>query len=194
VIDLGRGCSRHRPVLIDFVDRGEVRAETGAALAHLDQCDRCTEVIETTMLTITALKRMGDEAATLEPAADAWPRLRVRIQRWPRRPAIMSPLAGVAMSFAIVAVLVLPVKLGGTLIGPVATAPVDRSATSAVDRQVEAAYIASVRQGGLADTAAELAVGLESAVSFPRNYPDNIRPTRKEVGPAEPAGRPPEAI
>jgi hypothetical protein len=198
VIDLNRGCSRHRPVLIDFVDRGEVRPETGTALAHLDHCDRCTEIVETTMLTITALKRMGDEAAGVEPDADAWPRLRVRIQKWPRRPAVMSPLAGVAMSFAIVAVLVLPVRLGGTLIGPVATPQVEHTDASALDRQVEAAYIASVRQGNLsateAATNAGLAIGIGPAVSFPRNYPDNIRPIRKEVGPAEPAGRPPEAI
>jgi hypothetical protein len=118
VIDLTRSCSRYRPVLIDFVDRGEVRADTGAALAHLDRCTRCTEVVESTMLTIVALRRMGDEAAAGEPAADAWPRLRIRILGWRKRPAIMSPLAGVAMSFAIVAVLVLPVRLGGTLIGP----------------------------------------------------------------------------
>jgi hypothetical protein len=193
VIDLSRGCSRHRPLLIDFVDRGEVRPETAAALAHLDQCDRCTEIIENTMLTITALKRMGDEAATAEPAADAWPRLRVRIQTWPRRPAVMSPLAGVAMSFAIVAVLVLPVRLGSTLIGPVATPASERDATSVVDRQVEAAYIAAVRQGSIVASDEGLSVRTD-AVSFPRNYPDNIRPTRKEVGPAGPAGRPPEAI
>jgi anti-sigma factor RsiW len=194
VIDLGRGCSRHRPVLIDFVDRGEVRAETGAALAHLDQCPRCTAAVESTMLTITALKRMGDEAAGVEPDVDAWPRLRVRIQTWPKRPAVMSPLAGIALSFAIVAVLVLPVRLGGTLIGPVATPQVELEATSALDRQVEAAYIASVRQGTLAAPVQDLAQSIAAGVTFPRNYPDNIRPTRKEVGLTEPAGRPPDAI
>jgi hypothetical protein len=193
VIDLTRSCSRYRPVLIDFVDRGEVRADTGAALAHLDRCTRCTEVVESTMLTIVALRRMGDEAAAGEPAADAWPRLRIRILGWRKRPAIMSPLAGVAMSFAIVAVLVLPVRLGGTLIGPVAT-PLSRGASPevVVDSRIEAAYIASVRQASLpADTPAELA---RASGSFPRIYPDNYRPTRKEVSPAEPSGRPPEAI
>ena len=86
MIELGRGCTRHRPLLIDFVDRGEVRAGTSAALAHLDRCTRCTEVVESTMLTITALRRMGDEAAEVEPRADAWPRLPVRLAGWPRRP------------------------------------------------------------------------------------------------------------
>ena len=194
MIDLTRSCSRYRLTLIDFIDHGEVRAETADALAHLDRCTRCTEVVESTILTITALRRMGEEASTLEPPPDSWPRLRVRIQGWRRRPAVMSPLAGLAMSFAIVAVLVLPVRLGGTLIGPVATPLDQRSSTSElVDRQIEAQYIASVHQGAVttADTAVDH--GSATAGSF-RIYPDNSHPTRKEVGPVEPKGRPPEAI
>ncbi|HUP53878.1 MAG TPA: hypothetical protein VM408_00100 [Methylomirabilota bacterium] len=196
MIDLSRGCARFRPVLVDFVDRGEVRPETGAALAHLDRCSRCTEAIESTMLTITALRRIGDDAAAAagEPEGDAWPRLRVRIERWRRRPAVMSPLAGIAMSFAIVAVLVLPVRLGGTLVGPVATfRPAPVSAATLVESRIEAAYIAAVRQASLAP-ASSLGEGVPTAGSYPRLYPDNYRPTRKEVGPAEPTGRPPEAI
>ena len=192
MIELTRGCSRYRATLIDFVDRGEVRAETGAALAHLDRCIRCTEVVESTILTITALRRIGDEAARAEPEADAWPRLRIRIQGWRRRPALMSPLAGLAMSFAIVAVLVFPVRFGGTSLGPGATSLVDQGAREASARQIEAAYIASVRQGGpivgVSDGRLE-----PSTFGSPRN-PDNYRPTRKEVGPVEPNGRPPEAI
>jgi anti-sigma factor RsiW len=193
VIDLTRSCTRYRPVLIDFVDHGEVRAETGAALAHLDRCTRCTEVVESTMLTITALRRMGDDAATAEPPADAWPRLRIRIQGWRRRPATMSPLAGIAMSFAIVAVLVLPVNLGGSLLGPAATSITNgASGASATDRQIEAAYIASVRQRSLPPNAAATIAG--SPGTYPRQYPDNYHPPRKEVSPAEPGGWPPRAI
>jgi len=194
VIDLTRSCSRYRLSLIDFVDRGEVRADTADALAHLDRCTRCTEVVESTILTITALRRMGDEASGVEPPPDSWPRLRVRIQGWRRRPAVMSPLAGLAMSFAIVAVLVLPVRLGGTLIGPVATPLEQRSpASELVDRQIEAEYIANVHQGSV--PAPDTAHGTGSAtVGTFRNYPDNYHPTRKEVGPVEPNGRPPEAI
>jgi len=33
-----------------------------------------------------------------------------------------------------------------------------------------------------------------SVGTYPRKYPDNIYPDRKEVSPAEPSGRPPEAI
>ncbi len=196
MIDLGRGCNRFRPVLVDFVDCGEVRPETGAALAHLDRCTRCTEAIESTMLTITALRRIGDDAAAAadEPEADAWPRLRVRIEGWRRRPVVMSPLSGIAMSFALVAVLVLPVRLGGTLLGTVASPrPLTPAGATSVERRIEANYIAAVRQGSLAVTepADEAASGTGS---YPRIYPDNYRPIRKEVGPAEPTGRPPEAI
>jgi anti-sigma factor RsiW len=194
VIELGRGCTRYRPLLIDFVDRGEVRAETSAALAHLDRCSRCLEAVEATMLTITALRRMGDEAADEAPDADAWPRLKVRIQRWPRRPKVMSPIAGIAMSFAIVAVLVLPVPLGGTLIGTVAT-PVPTAAVGLATRdlRIEAAYIASVRQASLGSTS-EPAAGIVAGGSYPRIYPDSDRFVRKEVSPGQPAGRSPEAI
>ena len=197
MIDLTRGCARFLPLLVDFVDRGEASPATGAALAHLDRCARCTEAIESTMLTITALRRIGNDAAAAadEPDADAWPRLRVRIESWRRRPVVMSPLAGIAMSFALVAVLVLPVRLGGTLLGPVATSrPADAAAAKLriTDRRIEAEYIASVRQGS---PASEPSGPIEeSAGSYPRVYPDNIRPIRKEVGPAEPMGRPPEAI
>jgi anti-sigma factor RsiW len=194
VIDLSRSCSRHRLTLVDFVDRGEVRPETAAALAHLDRCTSCTEVVESTILTITALRRMGDEASGAEPPPDSWPRLRIRIQGWRRRPAVMSPLAGLAMSFAIVAVLVLPVRLGGTLIGPVATPLDQRSPTSdLVDRQIEAEYIASVHQGSSTVPGAADQRGSTTAGNL-QKYPDNYHPTRKEVGPVEPNGRPPEAI
>lgn len=191
MIDLTRACSRHRPVLIDFVDRGEVRPETGAALAHLDRCTRCTEIVEGTMLTITALRRMGDEAAAAEPPADAWPRLRIRIQGWRRRPAVMSPLAGVAMSFAIVAVLVLPIRLGGTgFVDPTvgATFGTDTSVSPA-ERHTEQAFMARQR------TPVSTVVDDGGRVgSYRRTYPDNIRPKQKEVDPDQSTGRPAQAI
>jgi hypothetical protein len=192
VIDLTRGCSRYRPVLIDFIDRRDIGPDTRAALAHLDRCTRCTEVVESTMLTITALRRIGSEVATAEPTADAWPRLRVRIQGWRRRPVTMSPLAGIAMSFAIVAVVVLPIR-SGTSIGPFATPIIETGAgVVPADRAIEAAYIASIRQRALPGDEADRLAG--TAGSSARPYPDNYRPTRKEVSPAEPTGWPPRAI
>jgi len=193
VIDLGRSCSRYRPLLEDFVDRGEVRPETGAALEHLDRCGRCTEAIESTMLTITALRRIGDDVVDAEPAADAWPRLRVRITSWRRRPAVMSPIAGIAMSFAIVTVLVLPFRTAG--IGPGdGTGPtgVPGAAPTLEERLVEDAYLA--RQRTLSASAGDPEEDASSSGSYRRTYPDNYRPTRKEVDPAQATGRSPRAI
>ncbi len=198
MIDLGRSCARFRPVLEDFVDRGEVRSETGAALAHLDGCERCTEAIESTMLTITALRRLGDEASTVEPPSDAWPRLRVRITSWRRRPRVMSPIAGVGMSLAIVAVLVLPFRLGGTgFVDPTlrpSTADLTSAelATSPSERAVETAFLARQR------SAAGISQGDESKPvllgNYRRTYPDNYHPVRKEVDPPQAGGRSPRAI
>jgi hypothetical protein len=108
VIDLGGACRRHRPALLDFVAGGEAGPTTPAALAHLDRCDRCLAELESTSLTIAALRRLGTELADVEPPADAWPRLRTKVVRWraPRFP-IMSPVAGMAMSLAIVVATVL---------------------------------------------------------------------------------------
>ncbi|HET7472286.1 MAG TPA: hypothetical protein VFJ71_04075 [Candidatus Limnocylindrales bacterium] len=194
MIDLTRACSRHRPVLIDFVDRGEVRPETGAALAHLDRCTRCTEIVEGTMLTITALRRLGDDAAAAEPPADAWPRLRIRIEGWRRRPAIMSPLAGVAMSFAIVAVLVLPVRLGGTgVVDPtIATSFSRDTSVSAAERANENAFLARQRARSASGDRDDGANPTGSI--YPIRYPDNIKPKQKEVDPAQSTGRPTQAI
>ena len=112
MIDLGRSCSRYRPALIDFVDHGEIRAETSEALRHLDRCERCREAIESTVLTITAIRRYADSLDGIQPAPDAWPRLAARVTTWRRRPVAMSPVAGLAMSVAVVVALVLPFRLG----------------------------------------------------------------------------------
>jgi hypothetical protein len=108
MIDLGGDCRRHRPALLDFVAGGEAGPTTAAALTHLDRCDRCLAELETTSLTVAALRRLGTELADVEPPADAWPRLRTTVNRWqaPRFP-LMSPVAGMAMSLAIVVATVL---------------------------------------------------------------------------------------
>jgi hypothetical protein len=184
VIDLGRSCSRHRPVLVDFVDRGEVSPATGRALAHLERCARCTEAIESTVLTLTALRRMGDELRSVEPSADAWPRLRARITGW-RRPAAMSPLAGIAMSMAIVAVMIMPFRLGpaGAIYRSTPTARATAPAVDLHDQQIEAAYLAGSRRASPSDgDAADVG-------SLPMNIPEEIRQARKEVPSAKPSGR-----
>jgi hypothetical protein len=62
--------------------------------------------------------------------------------------------------------------------------------SSIIERRVEADYIASIREGTLSEPDRVI----RPAGIFPRNYPDGIRPERKEVSPTEPSGHPPEAI
>lgn len=193
MIDFAGSCTRHRRLLVDFVDRGEVQPGTSAALAHLDRCARCLAAIEATMLTITALRRLGDAAVDAEPRPDAWPRLRTRIEELrPRRPRVMSPLAGIAMSFAIVAVIVVPFRFGGGTLDQGASAPLGLSAPiNLADRRIENAYIAAVRH--VSSSTAGASEADDQSTAFNRIYPDDIRPQRKEVGPAATTSRPSEA-
>ena len=113
-MELRGACARHRPALLDFVDRGEIAPRDRQALAHLDRCNRCTDELESMVLTITALRRLGDDSPGPSrsptrgrgsgPASTA---------STPKRWVIMSPSAGMVMSIALVAVLVAPLQLGG---------------------------------------------------------------------------------
>ena len=189
MIDLGRSCSRHRPALIDFVDHGEVRAETSAALAHLDRCDRCLEAIESTVLTIVAVRRYAASLDGIDASPDAWPRLAARVTNWRRRPALMSPVTGLAMSVAMVVALILPFRLGPTeLAGASGSAQPTR--TVLTDTQSDAIRPASraapVRTSGTIETAvgpATMSRGEAQVVI------DDIRVTVKEVSLSEPAWR-----
>jgi hypothetical protein len=189
VIDLSGGCRRHRPALIDFVDRGEIGDGTASALVHLDRCDRCTSELEATVLTITALRRIGDEAARIEPLADAWPRLRARLDRWrPLRWAVMSPTTGMVMSVALVAMLVAPLNVGR--VGPEADptiVPTDRSRQALVERRAESKYISTMTRKGT--FSARPAID-RSTGAVPQKGPDGIRPERKEVSAVAPIERP----
>jgi anti-sigma factor RsiW len=191
VIDFRGACARHRSALLDFVDHGEIVPGTAQALAHLERCNRCTDELESTVLAITALRRYGDEIAAAEPAPDAWPRLRARIGGLrPARWAIMSPSAGIVMSMALVAVLVAPLRIGTS--APSAAPDIPSASSLGVsleELRAENAYLAGTRTGTLPREEPVV-----RPVTFPRNYPDNVHPARKEVSPAEPSGRPPEAI
>jgi hypothetical protein len=95
------------------------------------------------------------------------------------------------MSIALVAVLVAPFRVSTATASPT---PVYQSssqpAVSLEERRTEAAYIAKIRMG----TFPKEEPASRPVVTYPRKYPDNIQPERKEVDPAEPSGKPPEAI
>jgi hypothetical protein len=191
VIDFHRGCSRHRPALIDFVDHGEVRDETHAALGHLDRCDRCREAIEATVLTITALRRYGSSLEDEGPSVDAWPRLASRIAAWRPRPAVKSPLVGLAMSLGMVVALVLPFRLGsnelaaaGGSIGPSGPA----AATGATEP--DAIRAADQAASGTQSRSNPIEVDDETrTVATPHVVNGDIRVTVKEVPQSELASR-----
>ena len=189
MIQFTDSCARHRSALVDFVDRAEIGPGTSVALAHLDSCVRCTSELESILQAITVLHRIGDEASLTEPAADAWPRLRDRLTRWrPGRWKVMSPIAGMGMSLALIAVLVVPLRFGT---GTVAASPnLDRLVPSLSERRIEANYISTTHREG----SPVIESATRSTGSGPRNYPDGMRPQRKEVAPAEPSGLAPEAI
>jgi len=107
VIDLGRGCRRHRSALLDLAVGGVRGQGTPTALDHLETCTPCRAEIESTVLAAAALRRLATDVSTAEPSNDAWPRLRDRVaKRPPARLGFMSPVAGMAMSLAIVVVAV----------------------------------------------------------------------------------------
>jgi hypothetical protein len=189
VIALGRECQRHRPALVDFVDRGAVGPETGPALRHLDRCPRCTEAIESTILAITAVRRYADHVADVEPPVDSWPRLRRRIVGLRRRSAVSSPITGIAMSVAIVAVLAMPLRMAWLAPTAEPSAAVSSNAyLTPEERRVETAYLAASRRVASVPGAAVLTGIVPAAV------PREIWDVRKEVHSAKPSGRPPEPI
>lgn len=191
MIEFRGACARHRGALLDFVDHGEIVPGTAAALAHLERCDRCTDELESTVLAITALRRYGDELARAEPSPEAWPRLRARLESLrPARWAIMSPSAGMVMSVALVAVLVAPISIGtSTPSSSPAYPPASQLGVSPEERQAENDYIRRVRQSTLPASGPIV----REVGTWPR-YVDGVREVRKEVHPAPPSGKPPEAI
>ena len=110
MIDLSAArCVRHRGALLDFVDRREIGPWTGPALDHLERCRACASEVQATALAITAVRRLYDEVRVAEPRADAWLRLRSRIDR---------PRAALWRWRTTLAGLVVGAGLVGTLLAP----------------------------------------------------------------------------
>jgi hypothetical protein len=185
ILAFGNPCGTHRAALIDFVDRRALGSATAAALSHLDRCRACEEELSGIALAIAALRRLHREVEGEEPAADAWLRLRARVQRpidpWRWR----ATLGGLASSVMLVAVLVGPTALGGRDLETASQEPWLQQET-----RVEALYLAAIRAGDLPPTPR----AVRGSGSIPRNYPDEIREVRKEVLAAKLNSRPPQAI
>lgn len=137
MIDLRQDeCARHRPALIDFVDRHERSAATRAALAHLERCRPCEDDLAGIVRTIAGLRRLAESLPAVEPSPATWPTLRARLVARPEpRPAHWRYPIGGAVAAAVVALLVIP-SLGGVAVRP--PVGVDETPVSAaVDRHYE---------------------------------------------------------
>lgn len=185
ILAFRRPCAAHQGALLDWLDRRATGSATGPALDHLERCPTCEGVLAEVSLAIVALRRIEADAAAVEPPADAWLRLRERLGRpvdpWRWR----ASLGGLATSAMLVAVLVLPVTIGG----PADAAQAPRLPGAIAQLQRESRYLASIRDGSLPPSPR---LGWEAGV--PRIHPDEIAQVRKEVSSAKPTGRPPEPI
>lgn len=190
MIDVDRRCRRHRAALLDFVDHGEVGPRTAAALDHLERCASCTAMLDATVLTLAALRRLGDEVAQVEPRADTWPGLRERITVWrPSRVSIVSPMAGMMMMVAFCALLIGPIHLAAN---PTSDASGEIALLSGPSGSaISAVYTSSARRG--ADSANFSGATTPRLEAQPKIvYPDGGRPTPKEVLPVRSITRPTE--
>ena len=191
MIEVFRTCRRHRAALLDFVDHGLIGPQTGEALAHLEGCDTCTEMLDSTVLAIAALRRLGDEAARIEPPVDSWPRLRARLTtRRPGRVSIVSPLGGMVMTIALAAILVAPLRLSrGSATDGLGDSIRSSDPTSSA---VTAVYTSSARRGtdgSNSPDSPQSHVGIQPRLIYPdRGGPaeKEVPPTRSMVRPAEP--------
>ncbi len=186
ILALRRPCAGHRAALVDFVDRRELRPATAAALAHLDRCPACEADLSRIALAIAALRRLHREVAVAEPPADAWLRLRARIQRpvdpWRWRATV----GGLVMRTLLVAVVVGP----QTLVRPVAEPQGPMPPGLLGDLRAETVYLTNARAGDLPPAPRVI----RDATGVPVSYPAEIREYRKEVDSTKPSGRPPEPI
>ncbi len=112
MISFGATCGHHRDALLDFVDRREMSAGLDEALDHLETCAACRWELEATALAIAALRRLHAEARPLEPAPDAWARLRSRVERpreavWRWRASVV----GLAVGASLVATIIAPASI-----------------------------------------------------------------------------------
>jgi hypothetical protein len=174
-------CERYRASLTDFVMHRELYPDTEPALDHLDRCDGCRHELSLIALSVEGLRRLQRELEGLEPAEDAWPRLRARIAQPAERWRWRLSLGGLATSMMLVAVLVVPTRLGSPYAeGTDALSSNPRK----VAARVEAGYISRNRIIRYIPTE-HPTIG-----SLPIMLSQEMREVRKEMDSAKPSGRP----
>lgn len=189
-------CLRHRRSLLGLVDPA-VRVPADAdALRHLDRCQRCETDLTELALTIHALRRAGAGAAGVMPPDGAWARLRTRVERsrhrareaaWHWRLTLGGLVTGTLLVAVLVGPLAVQVRLGSN--GVAEPAGYSTGEEVRIAEGIESSFRITSRSGTLP---AERALDSHSSDAW-RNYPDGIRPLRKEVEAPQTSGAPPEA-
>jgi hypothetical protein len=196
-------CIRYREALAELAERSEPSPAGAAAIEHVERCRACADVLGELTLTVVALRRMAAEGDTTwfawpsiggparADADTAWTRLRDRIehsrrvareQAWRWR----ASLGGMLASALVVATLVGPATLG---VGAGGVAATSGSDLDVVTWQIEADYLAGAHAIPVTLADPDVAAGTPAV----RRYPDNLRPTRKEVAPVRSTGPSPDA-
>jgi hypothetical protein len=140
----GGDCVRHRRALLGLVEDPLGLELTPGDRAHLEVCPRCRAEIEHAVLVGVAVRRTLAEAQAADPPADAWPRLRTRIERQraaPRPGRASSPVLGVALAASLAVALLIPLGLPGSSREAIHEAGVDPAAIRAAghrDAEAEA--------------------------------------------------------
>jgi hypothetical protein len=179
-----RSCRRYRSALAALAERTDPTVLTPdgrAALEHVDRCAACATTLGELMLTVTALRRMGADAATvsLRSDDDAWRLLRSKLERSGEQPLDQSwrgraLLNGLALSMLLVVILVGPAALrfrADAASGAGATSDASVSAT------IESFGSVRVNDGPNPPRPVEP----KSGTQIKRSYPDGTRPVEKEV-------------
>jgi hypothetical protein len=181
------GCASHRAELISFAERAERGPRTAAALDHLAGCRRCEADLTEITLAIHAVRRTLDEAGTVEPPADAWDRLRTRVQRpvtsaWRAR----SSLAGVIVGAGLVAVLVGPVAVfrpSGVVDREPGPAPAVLHARTEAEQRAESAFLSRARAERPRPTLAAVEPGPSGSWPGPDGLGRTATPIRIDLPP-----------
>ena len=165
------GCGSHRAELLAFAERAERGPRTAAAWDHLAVCRRCEADLTEILLAIHAVRRTLEDARAVEPPADAWDRLRTRVQRpvggvWRAR----SSLAGVIVGAGLVAVLVGPVAVfrpSAVVDREPGPAPAVLHARTEADQRAESAFLSRARAERPRPTVTAVEAGTSGSWSGP---------------------------
>jgi hypothetical protein len=131
---LGGECAEHRPGLLGLLEDPLGRTLTAAARAHLERCAECRADLTDAVLMGVAVARSMADARTATPTADAWPRLRTRIERQRATPRIGRPgssVMSVALAAGLAIALLIPLGMPVSSRAPMHEAGVDPAAIKA---------------------------------------------------------------